>query len=370
MVKEVKKPKSKLSRTTRQRNDSFSFAEFLYKTISVVAAVALIISYISTFVNPERHWVPMFFGLYFIPIAFFNILLLLIGLFRRRSSLLIPLMALIPALFLADKYVKIGSEERTLTGDNIKVVSYNLGRFEAGRRGMTTSESLSGVRKFLKEQDADIVCLQELHLPDPESIKQYFPEYPYFSQYLKEGPGFFGNVILSRFPVLESEKISFPETANLCLRSDIQLDGSVLRVFNCHLESNAISFTSIVKRLTNKEQFKDEIVEVHGKLRSKARKRAEQVKTICSMDEESPYPSMICGDFNDLPTSYTYHMLSSGKKDTFCEGGKGFSATYSKLWPLLRIDYVLIPEEFDADCHKVHRIGYSDHYPVTTYIYY
>lgn len=370
MVKEVKKPKSKLSRTTKQRNDSFSFGEFLFKVTATVAAAALLISYISIFINPERHWVPMFFGLYYIPIAFFNLLLLAIGIFRRRSSLLIPLIALIPSLFLADKYVKIGADERELSGESVKVVSYNLGRFSVGSRGITTAESLAGVKSFIKEQDADIVCLQEFQCPDPESLRQYFPEYQYSSQYLKEGPGYFGNVILSKYPVLNSEKVSFPETANLCLRSDIQIDGTILRIFNCHLESNAISFTTIVKRLSHKDEFKDEIVQVHGKLRSKAQKRAEQVETLCSMNAESPYPALICGDFNDVPSSYTYHRLSSGKKDSFCEGGRGFSATYSRLWPLLRIDYVLLPAEFEADSHKVHRIGWSDHYPVTTNIYY
>ena len=64
--------------------------------------------------------------------------------------------------------------------------------------------------------------------------------------------------------------------------------------------------------------------------------------------------------------SYTYHKLSYNRKDTFKESGKGFAATYSVLWPMLRIDYVFIPESFEGLSHKTIKCDFSDHYPVVT----
>ena len=56
------------------------------------------------------------------------------------------------------------------------------------------------------------------------------------------------------------------------------------------------------------------------------------------------------------------------RKDTFVEAGKGFGATYSGLWPLVRIDYVLYPKHFKAVSHRTPRLKYSDHYPVVAEI--
>ena len=81
-------------------------------------------------------------------------------------------------------------------------------------------------------------------------------------------------------------------------------------------------------------------------------------------------PSMICGDFNDTPMSYTYHRLAAGHKDSFADGGSGMGATFSVLWPLLRIDYILVPENVTCDRTTVNRVPFSDHYPVSTLIYF
>ena len=74
--------------------------------------------------------------------------------------------------------------------------------------------------------------------------------------------------------------------------------------------------------------------------------------------------TILCGDFNDTPMSYTYQRLIRGHKDTFCEAGNGFGSTYRILWPALRIDYIFIPDGYSALSHASPRIRYSDHYPV------
>ena len=56
--------------------------------------------------------------------------------------------------------------------------------------------------------------------------------------------------------------------------------------------------------------------------------------------------------------------MMRGRKDTFREAGKGFAATYSILWPLLRLDYVLCPQWCKVHKCETSRIEYSYHYPV------
>ena len=60
--------------------------------------------------------------------------------------------------------------------------------------------------------------------------------------------------------------------------------------------------------------------------------------------------------------------MTKGRTDAFVRAGAGLGATYSRLWPLLRIDYVLVPDRFKARNCEVHRVKFSDHYPVVAEI--
>ena len=346
-----------------------TFGSTLFSLLALVVAAALLLSYLALFFNPTDYPVLMFFGLYFIPILLLNLLVLLIALVKYQRSLLIPILALIPTLFLADRFVKFGREEQKLSGKPVKVLTYNLGRYAAGGRRVTTNESISGIRRLLAEQDADIVCLQEFAVSDTTSLSTYLPEYPYRARHLFKGNRYFGNLTLSRYPIRHVESLTFPDSRNLSLVTDIDVAGQQIRVYNCHLESYSISFTALVKRLFRKSHFKDEMVQVHGKVREATRRRSAQVDAVLQNEAASPYPSLVCGDFNDTPISYTYRKLCQTKKDSFVESGTGFSGTYSALWPMIRVDYILLPQEYAADRHETLRVPWSDHYPVTTLIY-
>ena len=341
----------------------------LFSLLALVLAAALLLSYLALFFNPTDFRLPMFFGLYFIPILLLNLLVLLIALLKYRRALLIPVIALIPTLFLADRFVKFGREEQAVSGKPVKVLTYNVGRYSAGGRRVTANESVSNIRRLLAEQDADIVCLQEFAVPDTTAMSTYLPEYPYRAKHLFKGNRYFGNMTLSRYPIRHVESLTFPDSRNLSLVTDIDIAGQSVRVYNCHLESYSISFTALVKRLFRKSHFTDEMAQVHGKMREATRRRSSQVDALLSSEAASPYPNLVCGDFNDTPISYTYHRLIQTKKDSFAEAGTGFGATYSVLWPMLRVDYILLPQDYVADRHETLRVPWSDHYPVTTLIY-
>jgi endonuclease/exonuclease/phosphatase (EEP) superfamily protein YafD len=74
--------------------------------------------------------------------------------------------------------------------------------------------------------------------------------------------------------------------------------------------------------------------------------RSVQADTIASIMAQSPYPVIVCGDFNDIPISYTYRRMSRMADDAFRKVGRGYSSTYRGFFDMLRIDYVLLSEEF------------------------
>lgn len=341
----------------------------IFRLIIVISAIALIISYLSIFINPAITAIPLFFGLYFIPLAFINLFLLLVGLIRRSGATWITFIVLLPSILFADLFVRWGNPEEGEKGIALKMCTYNVGLFAQGK-DPDRERQLGNVAHFISREDPGIVCLQEFYVKDTNLIRKNFSQYPYTHHHffhLKSG-AWFGNITLSKFPIVSSGKITFKGGTNLCIYTDIEHFGKILRVYNTHLESHAISFTALIKKMSKSEKVSDDIVEMHDRMASTFKKRAKQVDTIAAHSSESDYPAIICGDFNDTPLSYTYHKLIDDKKDSFKESGKGFSATYAHLWPLLRIDYILYPKYFWSMSHQTKKVKYSDHYPVISEI--
>ena len=172
--------------------------------------------------------------------------------------------------------------------------------------------------------------------------------------------GHFGNVTLSRRPALEKGKIDFEKSTNLALWTDMRLDSSTVRIYNCHFESYNISLPNLVKK---------DVEETEQKMRRSITERPKQVAEVLRGVDNAPVRSIVLGDFNDNPLSYTYYRLLRGRHDTFVKAGKGFGATYRSLWPLLRIDYILYPKDLEAVSYTVPHVKYSDHYPIIATYY-
>lgn len=345
---------------------------FSFRVVLVLAAAALFLSYLSIYVNPAKFSVPLFFGLYFIPIVAVNLLLFFIALFNRSRSVWVPLVALLPSLLYVESFYRIesGAVSPVSEGIKLKVESYNVGMFSAGSGVKGKDECRRMVVEHIRENNPHIVCLQECYVKSKVQADTLLPEYKYRYHHLfRVGNGsYFGNVILSKYPIVESGKISFPKSTNLSVYADINHYGKIIRVYNNHLESYNVSFTGLVKKLNSnpqRDEIAEEIIQVHEKMRGTFIRRSEQVNKIVENIGDSHHPSIICGDFNDTPMSYTYYRLAQKRKDSFKEAGVGFAGTYKPVWPLLRIDYILFPQEYEGVTHTTHMINLSDHYPVS-----
>ena len=346
------------------------FSRLTFGTVCLVLVVLLALGYLSVFVNPAKAWFFTLFGLLFIPAGLLAALFFIWALFRRSRMTGLLIIILLPAVFLLGKYYqfKAPKPEREPT---LKVVSYNVGLFAHGDMGDQRLVLADSIASFLRSTEADIICLQEFHLPNALNLDAWFrtrfPGYRVDYYVLTGESGHAGNVTLSRRPVLYKGKLDFDKSTNLALYTDIQLDSTVLRFYNCHFESYNISFSGIVKAIGHKT---DEMVEDTGrKMRRSITQRPQQVEAVMRDIEECPVRSVVLGDFNDNPLSYTLHRLSRGRLDTFVQAGKGFGATFRSLWPLLRIDYILYPRDLQAVSYEVPKIKYSDHYPVIATYY-
>ena len=350
---------------------SRSIFRFIFKIILIICAIPLLLCYISIFINPEI--VPVFsvFGPYFIPIVIINIIMLIIAAIMRTSAFWITFVMLIPSLFFVDSYIQFGKNERE-DEEGLKLMTYNVGNFSSSQEGRTYNETLEDIGDFISEKGPDIVAMQEFYVSDTTNLKKSFPGYPYIQKFLvynPDGKYFVGNVIFSKYPIIDGDEMEFEDSGNKAVYADIVIHGKEIRLYNLHLQSNHVSLESILDKLSNDyDGFSDEFADAHVKVKDSSPKRIKQVKYILDHIDNCKTDVMLCGDFNDTPVSYSVQKLGRGRKDSFAEGGNGWGATYSILWPLLRIDYVFVPKDWEVLKHETLKVKYSDHYPVMTKI--
>ena len=342
--------------------------------LMLIAAFLLFLTFSSAVVNPAKAWKMTALGLLFIPVMILNILFLIWAIRLRSKAFLIPLIALLPSLLFAGKYLQFSSGGADKSGNTVKIVSYNIGHFLLGREAEYKGYAgrlacMDSVVKFIRQTDADIVCLQEVGLNGEHDVRKFiqdhFPDYDsgYFV-FINDG-GAYGNVTLSRFPIVEKGRLEFEKSSNLAIYTDLEIGGTKLRVYNCHFESYNISTAKLIQSWRRDSTF---VQDTEERFKRSIIRRAQQVDQVMSDIEDCPVEAIVAGDFNDNPMSYTYFRLMKGRKDSFVEAGKGFGATYSSLWPLIRIDYILYPKHFKAVSNQIPRLKYSDHYPVVAEI--
>jgi endonuclease/exonuclease/phosphatase (EEP) superfamily protein YafD len=83
----------------------------------------------------------------------------------------------------------------------------------------------------------------------------------------------------------------------------------------------------------------------------------------------SPWPVVYCGDLNDTPMSYSYHLLrKAGLEDAFVESGQGIGDTYIGDLPSFRIDHILHGGPFAAWGFRTLPDELSDHRAIITHL--
>lgn len=247
---------------------------------------------------------------------------------------------------------------------SFKVMSYNV-RFFYDDAGESSADSVAA---FIERVNPDIICLQEYY-PDlasrSERLMRLIEEYN--TVQIDPGEGqWHRQAILSRYKVLRSGYIMRPKTS---LWADLLIREDTVRVVNNHLQSTGITaFDS--EYLTGHAYLLDTARE--EKLRSIVNRfhdncvvRANEADTIRGhLDSLAPALQILCGDFNDIPLSYTYRRLARGLNDAFSEAGEGYSHTFRGFFDALRIDYIFSSDGFETLSYEVPEVPHSDHLPV------
>ena len=179
-----------------------------------------------------------------------------------------------------------------------------------------------------------------------------------------------GLATFSKYPITSTKPLHFENTTNFSIQTDIDINGKHIRIFNNHLESIRLqkenyNFIDSLEFKNDQERRKG-IYDIFSKLKHAFANRSYQAQTIGRHIKNSPFPAIVCGDFNDTPISYVYRTVKGDLKDSFIESGGGFGGTYNGNLPSFRIDFIFHDKSFESFNHKRIKVNYSDHYPIKT----
>lgn len=350
--------------------------------VNVCFIVLLFVSGSACWLNPARYAVIALIGLCFPIFAIVNIGFVIFWAACRKKLFLLSLVALLPFV---PRYVNFpfDADNASGKGQTVRILTYNAHNFGL-HNWPSHKQVMSEMVEFIGCENLDIACFQEYStgdsdLPTHDRLKEKFK---YSHQYItmetyNRGDTRNGLATYSNYPIVGYKDIlSDGETSNAIIYTDIKIGNDTIRVFNTHLQSNKFSdseylFIEKVNSLDSDVYDKDKIDEnkrgledVYRRMQSAYEWRVKQAATLAEYANNSPYPVVICGDFNETQSSYVYRLISKNHYDSHRVAGKVWENTYRRFFPGLRIDYIIYDNPLKCISCKVPQVDYSDHRPV------
>ncbi len=339
--------------------------------LNVVAVLALFLSYLAVYINPDIFYIPAFFGLAYPFILLANILLMIWWIAQLNLKFIMSLTAIIAGWSFLGRTIQFHASKDP-DPKAIKVMSYNVMNFSFDK----DENAREDIFTLIADEQPDILCMQEFcnnsiwHINIEKKFTDLLRTKHYFFNNVNVGNNNykFGTIIYSKYPIKNSGVVSYDmTTANSTIFIDIEVNGIDLRVFNVHLQS--IKFQNkdyaFLKEIgDDRDKTITESKSIIKRMKQAYIMRADQAKLVQDAIKKAPGKVLICGDFNDAPVSFAYAKISEGLKDAFKESGNGLGKSYAGEFPSFRIDYIMGSQSFDLNNFDIIKKKYSDHYPI------
>lgn len=231
------------------------------------------------------------------------------------------------------------------TPATIRVLTYNIHHGV----GLDEQLDLARIAALIKEQDADIVALQEVDRGVERTAKRDLPAElavltgmnVFFGPNLRHQGGDYGNAVLTKFPIKLKRNSPLTMIGQGEQRGVIQLmldvRGTDVLFLNTHLDSR-----------------KDEAERILS---------ADELTLLVAAAGKTPV--IVCGDFNTAPASKAYLKMKTALADAWELAGQGSGFTIPVESPRRRIDYIWISAAtIEPVQMKVLHSTASDHLPL------
>lgn len=352
-----------------------SFVINLIAGANIATILLMLLAGYSDRLNPEQHPILSVLGMTFPVFLLVNLLFLFLWLTIKWKKAWIPIAGFAAAYVPITLFMPVNMRQEVPEGA-IKLISYNVCTYGGNYKYENGFDTVFG---YLERQKADIVCLQE----DVDSWRRYVfikyaKIYPYNDTTMLHNNAFTYNCvgIHTRFPIIRKERIWYPSNTNGSVAYYLNTGKDTLLVINNHLEGTHLSesernnYKRMLRGKMERDTAKAESMFLIEKLGNNNAKRAVQADIVHRyIEEHRQYPTIVCGDFNDTPISYTRRTIAQGLTDCFQTTGKGLGLSYNQKGFYFRIDHILCsPDLQPYNCQIDDKMDASDHYPVICHI--
>lgn len=343
------------------------FFVYILLLLNIVAIFAIGVASLSVFISPGEFWIPALFGMAYPYLLVVNIVFIILWIVVKPKFALFSVVTILAGFNHIGNYLQFSGEKSTEKG--VRVTSYNV-KYFMGSTEFPNKENADHILNFLRQDNADIICLQEVRLNKRQIFDIKDTKLPQVNHLQLAHNSYAGGLLtMTRFPILNMEEIRFENSGNMIIYTDILMESDTVRVYNCHLQSYRLreAEINVIDSIdfNNQPKTKEKMMVVGLKFKDALIKRAEQAATLRQSIDESPYPVIVCGDFNDTPVSFTYRTVKGDLEDSFTQSGKGTANTYNGKLPSFRIDYILYSPNFTSYNFKVSSLNHSDHFPIS-----
>ncbi len=257
----------------------------------------------------------------------------------------------------------------------IRIVDWNVGNmYGLSNNSLTRKHNRTEIAGAILQLQPDIICLEEFNHSlkqgeEADNISLFSSQFPYhyFSKDVDKKNGFYqyGTIIFSKFKMVDTGKIKYPYYSyESLIYADIKLADDTIRIYATHLQSFKFSgadYANMDKVAQQNEEALQASKNIISKMKTAFKKRSLQADVVNNEISGSKRPSIMCGDFNDVPNSYTYFTIRGLLQDAFLQKDFGIGKSFNALAPTLRIDYILPDSTFNVRQFDMVDEGLSDH---------
>ena len=262
--------------------------------------------------------------------------------------------------------VGLSKPDVAVSEDSFEVTTFNVRRLDEFE-WLDGDQTREDIATWLAEQPDGIWCFQEFPKRGKATLRSAGFSWLKPRRRLFTWPREAGPALASSYPVKDWTTYMFEDEGagrGRVLQADVETPAGMVRVFNVHLQS--LHFDHADYDAVEEGPSREEGARLWGLITNASKARALQAQELVRRMEESPYPVIVAGDFNDTPMSYAMHALRGSRvEDTFVAASWGPGGTHLGAIPGLRIDGILADTTLQCVSHDTHRVELSDHRPVT-----
>ncbi len=336
---------------------------------NVATVAVLLLTGYASYVDPVSHPVLAQAGLAFPLFLFLNFGFFLFWLLFGLKQVMIPIAGFLLCCVPIRIYFPVNIPHSAPT-DAVKVLSYNVLGFNPLEGSQPDSNP---IMDYIAKSEADIVCLQECNLGGDHQVYSdsvLAPIYAYQDTMLIPNGDCIG--IYSKYPIVAKERIPYQSKTNLSAAYWLKIGADTVMVVNNHFESNGLThdekenFKEMVKGEMSGKQMKTESVRLLDKLAETSRRRAPEADAVARfLAEHEGESTILCGDFNDNPISYTRREIAAHLTDCYVATAFGPGISYHLSGFYVRIDNIMCSSDWKPyGCRVDSKIKSSDHYPI------